>query len=178
MDKIGIYVGSFNPPHLGHENIIKYLLNKKLLDFIYIVPVARSSKELIDSKNRYEMLKLLNIKNTKILTEALEYKKHFDYDLLNEIKQKYNIQDSFIIMGLDNLNKMPKWDNYGNILKENKIICIKRNNQEPNITQDIILINNIDEISSTEIRNSVESSKEKLNQKVYNYIIENHLYRK
>ena len=34
--KIGIYVGSFNPIHLGHVNVINYLLDNKYLDKLFI----------------------------------------------------------------------------------------------------------------------------------------------
>lgn len=178
MDKIGIYVGSFNPPHLGHEKIIKYLLEKNIVDYIYIVPVSHSLKKLISNSHRYNMLKLLAIKNTTIITDALEYNHHFDYKLLNNIKNKYDIKNSYIILGIDNLNKMNSWKNYNEIMAENKIICIKRNNEQPLITNNIIFIDNISSISSTKIRTNIEENKDNLNQKIYKYIIDNNLYSK
>ena len=50
--KIGIFIGSFNPPHLGHLDIIKYLLNKKYVDKILIVPTKNywNKTNLIDIK--------------------------------------------------------------------------------------------------------------------------------
>ena len=38
--KIGIYIGSFNPPHKGHIKIINYLLNNNYVDKIIVIPTG------------------------------------------------------------------------------------------------------------------------------------------
>ena len=38
--KIGIFGGSFNPPHKMHLNIVEELLNEKVLDKVIIVPTG------------------------------------------------------------------------------------------------------------------------------------------
>ena len=35
---IGVYVGSFNPVHIGHEKIVNHLLNNKIVDKVIIIP--------------------------------------------------------------------------------------------------------------------------------------------
>ena len=36
--KIGVYVGSFNPPHKGHIKIVETLIKEKYVDKIVIIP--------------------------------------------------------------------------------------------------------------------------------------------
>ena len=57
--KIGIYVGSFNPPHEGHHKVMKYLLEKKIVDKVLLLPTPEywNKKDLIDIKERINMLK-------------------------------------------------------------------------------------------------------------------------
>ena len=58
--KIGIFGGSFNPPHLFHKRIITYLLDNKYLDKVIIVPVGDNYKkrDLATFVNRYDMLNM------------------------------------------------------------------------------------------------------------------------
>lgn len=36
--KVGVYVGSFDPVHKGHEKIVDYLLSNNYLDKIIVIP--------------------------------------------------------------------------------------------------------------------------------------------
>ena len=66
--KIGIFIGSFNPPHLGHLDIIKYLLNKKYVDKILIVP----------TKNYWNKTNLIDIAGHRPPRRALCHGKQSD----------------------------------------------------------------------------------------------------
>ena len=66
--KIGIYIGSFNPVHIGHIDIVNYLINNKILDKVVIVPTLGywNKDNLIDIKHRINMLKFFESENIKI----------------------------------------------------------------------------------------------------------------
>ena len=57
--RLGIYIGSFNPPHLGHKKVIDFLLEEDYVDKIIIVPTQNywNKNNLIDIKDRINMLK-------------------------------------------------------------------------------------------------------------------------
>ena len=58
--RIGVFGGSFNPPHLMHLNIAKDLLRLKYLDKVIFVPTGNkySKDDLIDIKYRIVMYRL------------------------------------------------------------------------------------------------------------------------
>ena len=66
--KIGVYVGSFDPFHKGHENIIYHLLNKKYIDKVIIIPtLSYWDKNIKTSLNdRINMIKTIEDSNIEV----------------------------------------------------------------------------------------------------------------
>ena len=64
--KIGIFGGSFNPPHKMHESIASQLIERKIIDKVIFVPTSNFYPKagLISDEERLSMLKLL-IKDKK-----------------------------------------------------------------------------------------------------------------
>ena len=61
--RIGIFGGTFNPPHLGHKHLAEEIKAKAELDKIIIIPANtpphKESKELADGFHRMKMCELL-----------------------------------------------------------------------------------------------------------------------
>ena len=175
--RIGIYIGSFNPPHLGHKKVIDFLIEKNYVDKILIVPTKDywDKKNLIDIKDRINMLKYYENDNIKVDTIHNNYP--YTYELLNKLKEVYPTDELYLIIGSDNLDELHEWKNIDELLK-NKIIVLKRGSikKNPHIDDtNIIYIKDFDniDISSTEIRNG---KHEYLDENVEKYILENNLY--
>ena len=66
--RLGVYIGSFNPVHIGHIDIVNYLLYNEVVDKILIVPTLNywNKNDLIDIKHRINMLKLIENEKIKI----------------------------------------------------------------------------------------------------------------
>jgi nicotinate-nucleotide adenylyltransferase len=62
--KIMVFGGSFNPPHLGHQQMVATVLKAALCDQVWYLPVGQHdfAKKMISSKQRLEMLKLILLK--------------------------------------------------------------------------------------------------------------------
>ena len=76
--KIGIFGGSFNPPHNMHENIGKELLKRKYLDSIIYVPTGikyEYKDNLLPNKHRFNMLKLMTAKEKNSQSVTMNLKK-------------------------------------------------------------------------------------------------------
>ena len=150
------------------------------MDKIYFVPVG----------NYYEKSSLIEAKlaiEDKMDVEkiAIESKiKLYAIDTFELLKEKYNKDDIFFIMGSDNFRKMPTWKNYEKLKTNYNIIVIERerkkirNENQENIIE--FIPEKLAEIDSTQIRemfkNNEKNVKKYLNPKVYEYIQKNNLY--
>ncbi len=178
--RLGIYIGSFNPPHLGHKKVIDFLLEEDYVDKIIIVPTQNywNKNNLIDIKDRINMLKFYENKNVIVDTVNNNYK--YTYELLNKLQKDYKDDYIYLIIGSDNLKELHKWKNVEEILKY-KVIVLNRgkfiiNKKLKNYKDKFIFIKNYNyiNISSTDIRNG---NMIYLNTQVKRYIENNKLYK-
>lgn len=176
--RIGIYGGSFNPPHIAHEQIGKQLLKKDYLDKVIYVPVGDSyEKDLVAFKHRYAMLKcMIDNPNIKISNYENNDKVVYTYQTLDYFKSLYPNDLIYFICGTDNINKINTWKNYKYILDYYNILVVKRNGELKNINHPAIIdvIFEVESISSTEVRNNLETNK--IDVRVKNYIKKHNLY--
>ena len=193
--KIGIFGGSFNPPHKMHKKIAIELIKKHYVDKVIFVPTGSKYKyknNLLSDKVRLEMLELMCRDNNNLEVSNYELKEHvvYTYETLNYFRNKYKDDEIYFICGTDNLSYIDKWKKGEDILSNNKLLVIKRNADDINTLlekykdyKDNIIVTEIEEneISSTKIREMIYNNKraeEYLDDNVYSYIRENNLYRR
>lgn len=191
--KIGIFGGSFNPPHKMHKTIALELIKKHYVDKVIFVPTGSKYKyknNLLSDKVRLEMLELMCRDNNNLGVSDYELKEHvvYTYETLDYFKNKYKDDEIYFICGSDNLSYIDKWKRGEDILSNNKLLVIKRNTFDINTLlekykdyKDNIIVTDIkeNEISSTKIREMIYNNKrteDYLDDSVYSYIRENNLY--
>ena len=103
--KLGIYVGSFNPVHKGHIDIMNYLLSNNYVDMILAVPTLDywHKRNLADIKDRINMLKIFENERIIIDTEHNEYIYTYDHSLRD--CSKLNPRQNLNIKEIDNNDK-------------------------------------------------------------------------
>ena len=188
--KIGIFGGSFNPPHNMHKKIGLKLIEKGYLDKVIYVPTGDKYKKsnLVSAKDRYKMLKLMIQDEQDLFLSDYEIDTNivYTYQTLSHFKRKYPEDEIYFICGSDNLLKFNTWKNYKYILETYKILVIKRNDDQideivknnKNIISANITYSNL---SSTKIRNFIKLHKNKklspdIDEKIMNYIKKENLY--
>ena len=193
--KIGIFGGSFNPPHKMHKKIAIELIKKHYVDKVIFVPTGSKYKyknNLLSDKVRLEMLELMCHDNNNLEVSDYELKEHvvYTYETLNYFRNKYKDDEIYFICGTDNLSYIDKWKKGEDILSNNKLLVIKRNTDDINTLLDKykdyknnIIVTDIkeNEISSTKIREMIYNNKgvnDYLDNKVLDYIVRNKLYSK
>ena len=199
--KIGIYGGTFDPPHNGHINICMNFLNQCLLDKLYIVPAFnpphKSVKSKASSKDRFNMstLAFSNISD-KIEISNIEMKrqgKSYTSDTIKYFKN-HDENEIYLLCGTDMFLTLDLWHESSYVLKNSVITFARRENDENTSKQieekislykkyyntNIIMLNcDIWKISSTEIRKKIHlgyDTSEFVPKNVLNYIIEKNLY--
>ena len=191
--KIGVFGGSFNPSHKMHLNIGLELVNKQYVDKVIYVPTGSKYKyknNLLPDKNRLEMLEILTNKYKNLSVDDYELKDEVVYtcETLAYFKELYPNDQIYFICGADNLSYIDKWKNGEEILKNYKILVMKRKGEDIDellekfkIYKNNIVVADIEQqdISSTDIRERLKNKEEvldELDKEVYEYIRKNKLY--
>lgn len=190
--KIGIFGGSFNPPHKIHQKIANYLVKNNYLDKVIFVPTGSNYEKpyLASEQDRYNMLKLMigNVSYLDISTYEFGKLTH-TYQTLDHFKKHYKNDEIYFICGSDNLKEIKTWKRYQYILSNYKLLVIRRNGESitdilselKSYQDNIIVIDDIkSSLSSTSIRKRFKDDKKlvkdgNIDSKVFEYI-KNNLY--
>ncbi len=182
-----VFGGSFNPPTVAHLKIVKKLLSTYHGSQVLLLPVGNdySKPELIDIKNRIEMLHLMFAHLDRVEVSDLEASRAYKGTLasLREIQKKD--EEIHFVIGLDNLLKVKKWIKYQELLSDFPFIVMNRqgsNSQKEaqeafkDIEHDFTFIDFDENASSTNARLHPDQRNYLLTKEVEEYILKNHLY--
>jgi nicotinate-nucleotide adenylyltransferase len=169
--QIGLYFGSFNPIHHGHLIIASHILQHSELDQIWFVvspqnPLKPSGALL----NEYHRLFLVNTAvegENKLKASDIEFKlprPSYTTDTLAYLQEKYPSLQFAIIMGSDSFENLPKWKNYGFLLRNYPIYVYKRPGHEalpdyPEAKKIILVDAPLLPVSATDIRKKIKAGK-------------------
>ena len=206
MKNIGVFGGTFNPIHKGHERIAKEFYDKFNLTKLLIIPAFIAPHKQADEKilpyQRFEMCKLAfseeEYRKYNIEVSDIEIKKEgksYSFDTVKALCDIYN-RDEYIIyflVGADMFLTVESWYRYEELLKLCVFTVAYRFAGEDYQTQIIskkndliargfkieLLENSVFEISSTELREKINDNgilSDYLNKNVAEYINNKNLY--
>lgn len=147
MNKLGFFLGSFDPPHIGHLQVAIECLNNKLVDKVIYVP-AKQNPFKENSLNIYERINMLNCMiseyNLKDLIEVSYVECDFERDNErvkcsyetsdnNQVKYSYEILDTLFnklykdydcywILTTETFETLPLWKHYDKLKGFKKLI--------------------------------------------------------
>ncbi len=161
METVALFGGSFDPPHIGHEAIVKALLDCKEIQKVVVMPTFLNpfkSKSYAPAELRLKWLKKIfePYKNVAVDTfEIQQTKKVPTIESVKYLLQKYD--KVYLVIGADNLGSLHSWYKYDELAQLVTFVVAKRNNIEiPNNFLDV----NIDvSVSSTQLRQNLDLSK-------------------
>ncbi len=195
--KIGVYGGSFDPPHRGHkllaENLGKVCGAKKIL----IIPAFCSPFKEGGSASGEDRLNMCRLNFSESIFEVSDIElsrggKSYTVDTLTELKKLYPEDELFLFMGEDMLLSFDKWYRHRDIMSLAKIVAACRREDLSRFQEmktyakeklgdngsGVLISEAVPcEISSREIRANFSKFGEKfLDEKVYEYIKQRGLY--
>ena len=197
MEKIGIFGGSFNPPHVGHIRSAAYAAETLGLTTLFLMPdrqtPGKSRPESgADDAQRLQMLTLAAADTPRLEVSDLELTgEGLTYDTLCALSRQHPGAELFLLLGTDQFLKLPQWRNGAEILKLATVVSLRRGDkkEEQLLGQGkaalealggrvMILDNPITAISSTQLRRLIAfgAGAPFLDPKVLDYIRREGLY--
>ena len=139
--KTAVYSGSFNPLHIGHLAIMKYMIEEAGYDMVYLIVSPKNPlKDGISSAsgiNRYEAAVEAVSRHfgmasgtgdlshpeesQKVKVDDIELnmpEPHYTIRTLDALKEREPENEFTFIMGADNLADIRRWRDYPRILKD------------------------------------------------------------
>lgn len=130
MTRIALLGGSFNPPHLGHVGMAKYIVDQHLADEVWVLPTASHpySKALLPFADRMAMCELAFQGIPHVIVTDIESKlpqPNFTVQTLRHLQKNFSHQWMFVV-GSDAAADIPNWKDSAEILKIATIIEVPR----------------------------------------------------
>lgn len=162
--KIALFGGSFDPPHLGHDKIVKEALKVLNLDKLIVMPTF-----INPFKNGFFAPPTLRLNWCKKLWQNLDNVLISDYEILQNhpvstiqsvkfLYSKFKIDKFYLIIGEDNLKDLNKWHKFDELCGLVEFVVASRNEVKiKNLIQILPLkkLNINVNISSTEFRQNL-----------------------
>jgi len=197
--KIGLFGGTFDPPHIGHlilasEAVHQFDLSR-LLWMLAPDPPHKQEQPITPLPHRLEMLQGMIADNAAFEVSHLEIDRpgpHYTIDTVRLLTKQESNADIFLLLGGDSLRDLPTWRLCADLVAEvTKIGVMCRPGDPfdmpaleakiPGLTEKVTFIDApLQNISSSDLRHRVangEVYRYYLFPPVYDYIEENRLYR-
>ena len=200
MARIGIYGGTFNPPHVGHIRAAEYAISALRLDRLMLIPACISPHKTLPESSptpqqRLEMLRLA-ASPTDIEVSDIELNRggvSYTYETVAWLKEAHPEDELVLLMGTDMFLSFDSWRHPEKIMEKAALGVFYRGEkgEKESIIQQksclegqgasVYLIENpVTEISSTELRRLItfRCAEDLLPPGVGEYIQANGLYAK
>ncbi len=199
MERIGIYGGTFNPPHMGHLRAASCALKVLQLQKLLLIPTREAPHKQIPTgspspQQRLEMLKLAAAGMERTEISDLELNREgpsFTYETVEALRADYPEVELVLLMGTDMFTSFLNWKELERILKqvslgvfcrgskgEAKAIAEQKQKLEALGATVYLVENPVVDISSTQLRRMLvfQCAVPFLPAGVGDYIQENRLY--
>lgn len=197
LERIGIFGGTFDPPHYAHLILAERTLDALSLDKVFWVPAGdpphKRFETLTASKKRIEMIELTIQNHAGFELSTVDIDRagpHYTVDMVRLFQGEHPGAVIYFLMGGDSLSDLEQWHLPGELIELAQLVVMER----PSIQFDIasleanipglserveILDAPLVEIASTDIRAMRKAGKSiryLLPEPVYDYIHEHQLY--
>jgi nicotinate-nucleotide adenylyltransferase len=169
--RIGVFGGTFDPPHVGHLLLAADARDALALDRLIFVPAAAQpfkvdTPPVASPNDRLEMVRLAVADDAQYAVDEAEIvRKGLSYtvDTLEHLAGRHRGAELFLLMGEDALAGFPKWRNPERIRELATIAVMTRSDGDPSSPSGVqgsvsVSTRRVD-VSSTEIRERLHAGK-------------------
>jgi nicotinate-nucleotide adenylyltransferase len=187
--RLGLFGGSFDPVHTGHLLMARDAVEELSLDRLLLVPAAVNPHRLdagprVAGADRLAMLRAATADEPRLEVDALELERSgpsYSIDTVETLQARWPGAEIFLLLGEDNLPKLPEWHRYADLCHKVRFVCFGRRFEgalPPDLPPMHRLARRVD-ISSTEIRTRIAKRlpiRYLVPDAVYRFIVEHGLY--
>ncbi len=173
MERIGIYGGTFNPPHIGHLQAARHAVRALGLSKLLLIPDRIAPHKLMPQGSptpwqRLEMVEIAASGEEKLVVSDMELMregKSYTCDTVAALAKQYPEAKLYLIMGTDMFLSFQTWKNPEEIVKRAALAVLYRGQagereqieecaakMRQSGTEVVTLLNPVTEISSTQLR--------------------------
>ena len=196
--RIGIFGGTFDPPHMGHlilADEARYQLGIDLLLWVLTpAPPHKLNQSISPTDQRLTLVKKTIENNPNFILSTIELDRpgpHYVIDTIRLLKEKFPNDEIYYLMGGDSLRNLPKWnepidfiwscDGLGVMRRPGDRIDLEELEEKiPGITTKVTFIDApLLEISSSQIRERISQGRPfqyYLLPEVYEMILDSQFY--
>lgn len=197
MTKIGLFGGTFNPPHIGHMILADTAAENLALDRVYFVPVADPPHKVgmprAAVEDRVNMVEISIADNPRFALSRVDIDRpgpHYAADMVKIFQQQHPDAELYFLMGSDSLRDLLTWHRPAELLDMCYVVVMSRPVNPPDmdilfaelpaLRDRLISISSPEiEISSTNIVARIRSGKSvryRMQDEVLDYVREHELY--
>ena len=172
MERIGIYGGSFNPPHIGHIRAAREAVRELGLTSLFLLPAGEVPGKTppegsADAQARLRMLELAvgGCPDLRMSDFDARRERCRTWETVEHFAREYPEAELTVLVGSDQLAKLPGWENVSFVLSHAQIAVARRGlpGEEELIREKTALLrrmggrirvleNPVEPISSTQLR--------------------------
>ena len=189
--RVGIFGGSFDPPHIGHLLIAEFTRITLGLHKVYFVPAYRpphkTGNHPSTAQDRLTMARLSVRGNRYLKVSDIELKRRgvsYTVDTVRAFRKQFPDAELFLILGADSLKQFHLWKSPAGILREVSLAVYRRPGSPRRIRgvapSNVVWIEGpLMDLSSSEIRAMIGKRKSiqyLVREHVRRFITRKHLY--
>ena len=161
--RLGIFGGTFDPPHLGHLLVAIDAYEALALDRLVFVPTGRQPLKAdiatAPAAARLAMMHRLVGDDPRLAVSSIEIDRDglsFTVDTLKAFADEAPQSERYFLLGADAWRSFPRWRAPDEIMRLATVVVLTRGEEPPKNAPRIVPVRRID-VSSTEIRSRVRS---------------------
>ena len=129
VQRLGVYGGAFDPPHLAHAALAQAACEQLSLDAVCILPTGQAwhkARNLTAAEHRVAMARLAFQAVPQAHIDTREITRggpSYTVDTLRELKELHPLCQLYLLIGADQAQSLPQWHEI-NEIKRLAIICV------------------------------------------------------
>lgn len=162
MARVGVFGGTFDPPHLGHlvaaSDALRVLRLERMLFIPAAVPPHKPGRVRTPAATRLEMVRAAIAGDPRFAADDLELRREgpsYTVDTLRELHRRAPADELFLLLGADAVRDLPTWHQPGEVVQLATLTTMTREGEgtDPTLPYPAVPVpvTRVD-VSATEIR--------------------------